>query len=531
MPRLEFKGKSLVANHHFGVPYHELLAEAKKGLSKQPKLDDNLIVQGDNLLALKALLPTYAGKVKCIYIDPPYNTGNEGWAYNDAVNSPMMREWLGKTVDKDDLTRHDKWLCMMMPRLKLLRELLSDDGAIFVSIDDNEQHHLRMLMDEVFGEGNFIAEFIWKSRVSEDARAVTGVSTDHEYIFAYSKAAETVFKGVEKDLSKFANPDNDSRGPWRSADLTGLATKENRPNLHYAIVNPKNGIKYECPEKGWRYDKNTMAEKIADGRIIFPAIESGRPRLKLFQNEMASMHKTISSVITSVSTADGTKELVEILGQGEFSFPKPSSLISLLVSQVCGPNDIILDSFAGSGTTAHAVLALNKEDGGKRRFILVEMEDYADKITAERVRRVIKGVPGAKDENLRNGLGGTFSYFKLGEAVDPSRMLEGKGLPRYEQLASYVFHTATGQPFDAVKIDRRRHLIGSTNDYDIHLLYEPDMKTLKELSLNLDTLKELGPAKTKTRLVFAPAKYLDRDQMAENKVEFAQLPFELFRRV
>src|SRR5438552_13042019 len=180
MPTLQFKGKVFVQNHHLAVPFHELKPIKSKGLSPTPSLHDNVIVHGDNLAALKALLPTYHGKVKCIYIDPPYNTGNEGWAYNDNVNSPMMREWLGKTVDREDLTRHDKWCCMMMPRLKLLRELLRDDGAILVSIDDNEVQHLRPLMDEVFGEENFVESFVWKKSYGGGAKEKFAVR-QHEY--------------------------------------------------------------------------------------------------------------------------------------------------------------------------------------------------------------------------------------------------------------------------------------------------------------------------------------------------------------
>ncbi len=183
MPRLHFKGRNLVENHHLTVPFHELRAVPGRGLSETPSLHDNLVVHGDNLAALKALQPTLYRQVKCIYIDPPYNTGKEGWAYNDRVNSPMMRDWLGKTVDRDDLTRHDKWCCMMMPRLKLLRELLRDDGVIFVSTDDNEVHHLRTLMDEVLGEENFVGKVIWHGSTDNNP---TNIATEHEYIACYA---------------------------------------------------------------------------------------------------------------------------------------------------------------------------------------------------------------------------------------------------------------------------------------------------------------------------------------------------------
>ena len=223
MPTLHFKGKTLVQNHHLVVPFSELEAVNSRGLSKSPSLHDNLIIEGDNLQALKALLPTYHGKVKCIYIDPPYNTGNEGWIYNDKVNSPMMRDWLGRTVDRDDLTRHDKWCCMMLPRLKLLRELLTDDGAIFVSIDDNEVHHLRALMDEVFGEENFVATVIWEKVYSPKSSA-KHFSENHDYIVVYARRLESfelaLLPRTGEANARYSNPDDDPRGPWKAGNLS-----------------------------------------------------------------------------------------------------------------------------------------------------------------------------------------------------------------------------------------------------------------------------------------------------------------------
>ena len=223
MPSLQFKGKVFVENHHLAVPFHELQPVRAKGLSEKASLHDNLIVEGDNLASLKALLPIYHGKVKCIYIDPPYNTGNEGWAYNDKVNSPMMREWLGRVVDRDDLTRHDKWCCMMLPRLKLLRELLRDDGAIFVSIDDNEVHRLRSLMDEVFGEENFLATAIWQ-KVFSPKNTAKHFSEDHDFILIYARNIEewtpNLVERSERAIKRYKNPDDDRRGAWSSSDLT-----------------------------------------------------------------------------------------------------------------------------------------------------------------------------------------------------------------------------------------------------------------------------------------------------------------------
>ncbi|HLD63381.1 MAG TPA: site-specific DNA-methyltransferase, partial [Candidatus Peribacteraceae bacterium] len=518
MATLNFKGKGIIQNHHLAVPFHELVPDQKKGLSAKPRLDDNLIIHGDNLLALKALLPTYAGKVKCIYIDPPYNTGNEGWAYNDNVNNPMMKDWLGKTVDTEDLTRHDKWLCMMMPRLKLLRELLADDGAIFVSIDDNEQHRLRMLMDEVFGEENLLANFIWKSRQIIDSRTQNRVSIDHEYVLAYGRTKDVHVRGEDIDISKYSNPDKDPRGPWMSNNMLGLATKSSRPNLHYVIVDPKTKLKYQpSPESGWRYSQDTMRKKIDEGRIIFPKEAAGRPREKLFVNERQNEFTGFSSVFgTEVGyTLNGTKELREILDGNYFQFPKPHLLIKALINQVAGKTDIVLDSFAGSGSTAHAVAELNLEDGGKRQYILVQIPEKLKEdseafvagfknvieITLERVRRVIKGVKGAKDENLKKGFGGTFSYFELGKAMDEESMLSGKSLPTYEAMARYIFHVATGAAFDAKKLDKKRGFIGESGEYEVYLIYEPDVAKLKELALTLPVAQSLGKPKTKKRLV------------------------------
>ncbi|HVS88557.1 MAG TPA: site-specific DNA-methyltransferase [Candidatus Acidoferrum sp.] len=418
MPELLFKGKEFVYNHHLTVPYRPLEIDAKKSIGK-PSLNGNLIIHGDNLHALKALLPLYAGKVDCIFIDPPYNTGNEGWNYNDNVNSPMMKEWLSSNpVNSEDMLRHDKWCSMMYPRLKLLQELLSDEGSFWMTLDDNEVHHARCILDEVFGEENFIAELVWKSRKSEDTRALSGISTDHEYVLSYAKGEGFRLAGVGIDESKFSNPDGDPRGPWRSADMTGLASAEQRPNLHYSIRDPGSKRSYPPPERGWRFEKEVMDAKIKEKRVLWPTEPSGRPRQKLFLRELRRNTKNVTSVLDFVSTGEGSSEIDEIFGRREFDFPKPSSLIRFIVEQASTPTSVILDSFAGSGTTGHAVLAANKSDGGGRQFILVECEDYADKLTAERVRRVIKGYKfegTQREELLRESV--TYSTLKNSEKL------------------------------------------------------------------------------------------------------------------
>jgi len=530
MARIDFKGKSFVRNYHIQVKYHELIPVKSKSLTKKVSLHDNLIIHGDNLKALKALLPMYAGKVKCIYIDPPYNTGNEKWIYNDNVNSPMMQSWLGKVVDNEDLTRHDKWLCMMMPRLRLLKELLAEDGIIFISIDDIEIHKLRMLMDEIFGEDCFVGQFIWKSRQNKDNRNLTGASIDHEYVLCYFKNFGNRLRGAERNTQQYKNPDKDLRGDWVSANMVGLLPKEQRPNCHYDLINPLTGINYGKPKMGWRYDKHTMKKLIDEERILWPKAKNGRPRRKVFLKEFSDKFTGYSSIIANdIYTRHGTSEIEEIFKARVIEFPKSSVLISELLEQATKEEDIILDSFAGSGTTAHAVLALNNEDGGNRKFILVECEDYANKITAERVRQIIKGVPGAKDEQLREGYDGSFSYFELGKPIKMEEILSGKSMPSYEELARYVFYTATGEEFEPKAIKPDKHFIGESREYLVYLFYQPDLEYLKQTALTMERAKKLGPFKKKRRLVFAPTKYLDQEHLDALRVDFAQLPFEIYK--
>jgi adenine-specific DNA-methyltransferase len=544
MATLDFKGKALVQNYHLSVKYHELVPKRDKSLTDKVRLDDNLIIHGDNLKALKALLPTYAGQVKCIYIDPPYNTGNEGWAYNDNVNSPMMQEWLGKAVDHEDLTRHDKWLCMMLPRLKLLRELLDDEGAIFISIDDNEIHRLRELLDDVFGEVNFIGTFVWRRRASS-ALADKLVSVDHEYVVAYHGGCLSSFAGIAKTFGAYSNPDDDPNGDWTSGDLTVGMTKDQRPNQFYDLIDPKTKRSYKAnPNRVWAFIPETMAREIAEGRVMFPDKAGGRPMVKRYRKNLKSDVNPLSTWIRGLSeavndetvttlssalTSEGGKVLQEIFHDVPFNYSKPPSLIGSLIKQVVPKDGLVLDSFGGSGTTAHAVLALNKEDGGNRKFILVECEDYADSITAERVRRVIKGVKGASDENLKKGLGGSFSYFELGKAIELDSILDGKNLPSYLELARYVFYTATGEEFDERKVNEKRSFVGESKTHEVYLFYQPDMDYLKKTALTLERAESLGKLKTKRRLVFAPTKYLDQEQLDALRIDFAQLPFEIYK--
>lgn len=344
----------------------------------------NLYIEGDNLEVLKLLQTAYYRKVKMIYIDPPYNTGND-FVYADDFADPMARykEVTQQTTKSNPETMgryHTNWLNMMYPRLRLAANLLRDDGVILISIDDVEIDNLKKLCNEVFGEENFVAQFIWQSRQNKDNRNITGVSVDHEYVVCYTKQfGHRVFRGTERKTEQYKNPDNDPRGPWTSANMVGLATADARPNLHYDLINPADGINYGCPAKGWRYDRNTMNQLIQEKRIIWPDNPDGRPRKKAFLNELSDNLPGFSSLFSSgVYTNTATKEIGAIFNGYLFDFPKPIQIVKQLISQVTDVDDIILDFFSGSATTAHAVMQLNAEDGGNRRFVLVQLPEVCD---------------------------------------------------------------------------------------------------------------------------------------------------------
>ena len=346
----------------------------------------NLLIEGDNLEVLKLLQRSYSGKVKLIYIDPPYNTGKD-FVYPDDYRD-NIQNYLELTGQIDDGNLklssnteasgrfHTDWLNMMYPRLRVARSLLSDQGALFVSCDDIEANNLRALLDAIFGSENFIAQFVWKSRQFTDARAVTNVSTDHEYLLSYAKNSGYAVRGVSRDETKFSNPDNDPRGPWMSRSLLGLATRDQRPNLHYDIFEPNTGRSFlPSPSTGWRYSQEKMDQLIADDCILFPKKATGRPREKKFRKDMQAEFIAFRSVIEGVHTADGTQEIRDLFSTDVFSFPKPTGLIRKIVEQATESNDIIVDFFAGSGTTGHATLLQNCIDNGSRRYVLVQLPE------------------------------------------------------------------------------------------------------------------------------------------------------------
>lgn len=420
--RFEFRwfGKANAKRNAFTPTVATLEADPERSVN--PDLaNGNAIIEGENLEVLKCLLASYRNRVKCIYIDPPYNTGND-FVYSDAWNQDRETYWehVGVTeegVKVDTNTRadgrfHSNWLNMMYPRLLLARQLLRDDGVIFISIDDNELHHLRKLCDEVFGPEFFVAQFTWHCRQFTDARSLRHLSTDHEYVLCYARSEDFAFRGTPRDESKFANPDDDPRGPWMSRSILGLATRDQRPNLHYPITDPDTGNLFHPPEAtGWRYSKERMQKLIDDRAMLFPTNPNGRPREKKFRSDLGDAFTSFPTIIEDIYTSHGTAEIRDFLGAQIFDFAKPSELIRVLCEQASSGDDIILDFFAGSGPSAQAIWELNASDGDQRRFILVqipeaiphESEAYnagfrrISDITVERAKRVAERLDQAAE--------------------------------------------------------------------------------------------------------------------------------------
>lgn len=528
MPSIQFKGKSVIETHHHAVPHHRLEFDAGLSLlpkGQKPSLDGNLIIEGDNLLALKALLPTHAGKVKCVYIDPPYNTGNEGWIYNDNLTQPQFKEWIGKEVGKEgeDATRHDKWCCMMWPRLELLKELLRDDGSIWVSIDDNEVCALRAILDEIFGVENFIAQVVWRN--STGPKQSNTLSRSHEYVLCYAKSLHrwkrNLLPRTEEQEAGYTNPDNDPRGPWRSG---GLDARNYYSRGKYQITCP-GGRVIEGPPGGsyWRVSEETLWELDADGRIWWGEDGNNVPRIKRFLSEVKQglVPQTFWDYDEVGHTQEAKQEVLRILGGTDAPVtPKPVALLDRILWIATDPGDLVLDSFAGTGTTAHAALAARSKDGepAARRFILVQQpydthDDKKEKrnicqtLTAERVRRVIEGYtytkrgPKGKTSKAKEpGLGGSFSYARVGEPLFTEYRDLGRRLPAFEDLAKYVFYTETSRDIDLKVVNPDSGLIGRTEvdgGTAYYLLYTPNRKEDRELSTK--TLAAIHARERKSR--------------------------------
>lgn len=534
MPTLNWIGKEAVVNHHHQVPFH-LLKDVPE-LSCGDPGTGNLIVEGDNLVALKALLPYYAGQVKCIYIDPPYNTGNENWVYNDNVNSPLIREWLGKVVggEGETLDRHDRWLCMMYPRLALLRRLLANDGVIFISIDDNEAFNLQLVATELFGEQNFVTDIAWHKRVSP-ANDAKYFSTDHDHILVFAKN-----KGLwrpnrvprnQEQLEYYKNPDNDIRGPWNSSAYTCAKTAEERPNLYYAITNPNTGQEiWPSKTRVWAYDKSRHEENVGDGLLYWGKDGRARmPRLKKFLGGRDVVPRSIWTHSEAGHNQEAKLELMDLLTGAGFNTPKPLRLIERILLVATKPGDLILDSFAGSGTTGHAVLKLNAANpvADPRRFLLVEMETkVAQEITAERVRRAAQGYTSAKGEQVE-GLGGGSRYCELGEPLfDQGGKI--RDTVSFADLARHVYFSETGEPLPRETVPNTP-LLGVCRGVGIYLLYNGILGDKRANGGNVLTRAVLTrlPPFDGQKVIYCSGCLLGRDRLQEARVIVRQTPYEI----
>ena len=542
MPEIQFKGKEFVFNHHLSVPYRPLVPHKEKSIGTA-NINDNLVVHGDNLHALKALMPMYAGKIDCIFIDPPYNTGNEGWAYNDNVNSPMIKEWLNSNpVNKEDMLRHDKWLAMMYPRLKLLHELLAEHGSFWMTLDDNEVHRARMMLDEIFGENNFLADVSWE-KADSPRMDVEFFSSRQDHMLVYAKNLEHVcFNRIQTtDIPQHYDKEDDGGRKYYLKPLRAMGgqgeTRAARPNLYYALKAPDGSEVFPVLTDGtdgaWRWSKE-KAEKEKD-RIEWKNGKTGwTPYFRIYADTLEGRPPETIFFNSQVGSSRTSKlEIKNLFPEGSpFDTPKPVGLLDMVLQIATEPGMTILDSFAGSGTTAHAVLAMNKRDSkSDRKFILVECEPYADTTTAERVRRVINGVPSSKDKPLKAGTGGSFTYCTLGEPIDIDKILTGENLPDYQAIGSWLFHTATGEALNVKNIKEKEYFLGESSAYCVWLIYKPSLEFLKsrDAALTLAFAEKIAKNKEKKHLVFAPAKYVPNKTLLPLGVEYAPLPFALYR--
>ncbi|MCL4280724.1 MAG: site-specific DNA-methyltransferase [Flavobacteriales bacterium] len=537
MPTLHWIGKDKVINHHREVPFkvleHGYGFSAEQGRTKEATRSGNMVVHGDNLEALKALLPRYEGRVKCIYIDPPYNTGNEGWVYNDNVNDPKIRRWLNQVVGKEgeDLSRHDKWLCMMYPRLVLLHKLLREGGIIFVSIDDSEVFNLKFLMDEVFGSSSFQHQIIWKNKYGPGA-LTKGIGSVHEYILCYSKGPLSSIQAnlSEEEIAKYTGRDDNynTRGGYITQPLA-TTSKDDRPNLVYPLVHEGEEI---WPDKQWIWSRERVMEAYTNGWLQLRKTKGKwSVRFKQYlKDEQGQLRRAKPiSILNGPFNQDGTAEQVAIFGKKTFDNPKPSELVKYLCSFILNDKDdrdgIYLDSFAGSGTTAHAVLNLNKQDGGNRKFILVEMEDYAETITAERVKRVMQGF-GTGSKSVE-GTGGAFDFYTLGPRLfdEQHNLNEAVGV---ERIREYVWYTETrselGDNTGHLAPDDTSYLLGTHDGTAYYFVYEPDRRTV----LDHDTLALLR-TKAEHYVIYADNCILPRSFLEAHHITFKKIPRDISR--
>jgi adenine-specific DNA-methyltransferase len=511
MATLNWIGKQAVVNHDKDVPFKLLkkIKSASVGDNSQ-----NLILHGDNLEALKALMPYYTGKVDCIYIDPPYNTGNEKWVYNDKVNSPKIKKWLGKVVGKEneDLTRHDKWLCMMYPRLSLLRDLMSDEGALFVSIDDDEGQYLKVLLDEIFGRENFLTTIVWQKKhtSANDARFF---SDNHDYILVFVKDVNkfniNLLPREDVHDARYTNADNDSRGPWASGPCH---VKTPNPKDIYEITTPSGRKVWPPRGTSWRFSERKFEELVRENRVWFGKTGNNIPRYKRFLTDVQQgiIPKTLWLRDEVGDNQEAKTEVKNLLSSSPFNTPKPTRLIKRILRLSTNKDSIVLDSFAGSGSTGHAVLDLNHEDGGNRKFIIVEMEDEVAKdVTAKRVEQAIK----------QNKYKAGFEYCELDKPLfNEAGQIENTC--DFNQFATYIYFTETQTNIDKNKISS--NFIGECDETEYYLIYKEKDANVLDKSF----LKKIRNTDNR-KIVYADRCLLDDDTLEKNGVVFKQIPYEV----
>ena len=568
MPTLHWIGKEKVQTHHNDVPYRVLEKQytygngdagdagaspaVVLGQTDNPVLpsadegvrvpEENMIIHGDNLEALKALLPEYQGRVDCIYIDPPYNTGNEGWVYNDNVNDPHIRKWLGAVVGKEaeDLTRHDKWLCMMYPRLVLLQKLLSPTGAIFISIDDNEQANLKLICDEIFGAGNFVGVWFWY-RSATPPNLSYKIKKNLEYILCYEKVKNnSKYRGLRK-ISKSDDPLTKPQNTFKILSFApktitfkreqgmieaGVYGTEKFPNelLNDLTIENHTNLNTVSFKNRFIWTQSKLEEELLKETRI-NCSDSLVLSYKKNEYDPEVPPNLVDDTCGVLTTEEAGKELESIFNQKKvFDFPKPHSLIEYLIGFLGNPNALILDSFAGSGTTAHAVLNLNKQDGGHRRFILVEMCDYAETITAERVRRVIDGY--GEGSKAVEGTGGSFAFYELGDTIfdNKTQLLNEAVSP--EHIRRYVWYAETNSPYTPPAENSHPYLLGTYNGCNYYFYYEPDMETTLDW-LFLTTFTERDRAEM--YIIYADRCLLTSEEMLRMNIIYKKIPRDIKR--
>ena len=558
MPTLEWIGKSKVINHHQDVPFRVLERKYsfdENGQHNEDNGSENMIIRGDNLEALKALLPRYEGRVKCIYIDPPYNTGEEGWVYNDNVNDPKIKKWLGAVVGKEgeDLTRHDKWLCMMYPRLKLLQKLLADDGVLFINIGEDEHANLKLVCDEIFGVRNYVTDF---GRQMKSGGAKGHYYTPSlDYVLTYAKNIDLLpyFRAIMTQQQidvfyKFTQEEGPRKGEKYGEERLFKSSLEARANQRYYIqcpdgtfaIPPGETTPNELKEglivtplktdKVWKWIYPRYKQELDAGNIIFKCTntsglvdEHGNQCKwniynKLWLSEQQEKGVVPSNLITGYENRQSAAELKKL--NLDFNYAKPIRLIEYLLTISQMEKDaIVLDSFAGSGTTAHAVLNMNKADGGHRKFILVEMMDYADSITAERVKRVIRGYGEGK--NAVEGTGGNFSFYDLGEPLLVGDCLNEAVAP--EKIREYIWFMETKQPY-APPSGGNPYYLGKHNSTGYYFYYEPQRVTVLDYAF-LSTITE----KADGTVIYADRCSISEDKLAKMGVTFKKIPRDISR--